>query len=232
MSLVLVAAVGVADDLRALLHGLVDGRGEVGVLVGVGLDEQDLAVVADRTHALDVERDLAGPAGVGRRQRAGVALLVDHLERLRGLLVQAVLLVEEVQVGPHRRVVEGVDDRDRLRRLAVRVDAVRLGELSGRVATGGAEADPRVGRRQCDVTRLEARGLGGRHLAGDHTHRVAAAVAGRGGRAHPLLHLDLRRAGCTGAVRCRDHRDRQDGCERERRQRRSSFVHSTHRFPL
>ena len=70
---------GVRDRRRAELDGLVLGRIEVGDGRRGGLDEQDLAVLADGVCRLDVEGDLERPARVlDRGQRA--AALIHLLE--------------------------------------------------------------------------------------------------------------------------------------------------------
>ena len=78
------AAVAVGDgDHAGLLRGGVHRGAEVGDRGALGLDDQDLAVRADRGHGVDVEGLLAGPAGVEARQ-AGAAVLVDDRQAAAG----------------------------------------------------------------------------------------------------------------------------------------------------
>src|SRR6185369_9833013 len=59
----LVAAVAVADRVRAERGRGVDGGVEIGVEVRVRLDQQDVAVRADGADHVEVERDLEPPVG-------------------------------------------------------------------------------------------------------------------------------------------------------------------------
>ena len=92
-------------------------RFEVGRFFGFRLHEQDVTVLADGVGRLDVDRDLFRPAGIRRRQRRRFTVLVDlrqtrfarcARQQFEGLAV----LLEVLFDG---RVVEGIDDRDRLR---------------------------------------------------------------------------------------------------------------------
>ena len=108
--------VGVADLGRAETRCSVDGRAEIAEFFAFGLDQEDPATGADRMRHLHVDRDLAVPFALFARQRRGVAGLV-HLAKAavgRGARRQAELLVIDRQVGFGGRVVERVDERDRL----------------------------------------------------------------------------------------------------------------------
>ena len=110
----LAAAIAVADRGGAE-HGFVHCGAEVGEAVRVRLDEQDLAVRADRGDHLDVEIDLLPPPGVGRRRRRASSL-VDFRETAvrRGAGRQAELAAVSGEIGCGVRIVVSVDDRDRL----------------------------------------------------------------------------------------------------------------------
>src|SRR5262249_48648462 len=81
---VLGGAVAVGDGVGAHRGGRVDGGAQVGHGGAVGLDQEDLAAGAGGAHHVEIERDLAGPAGVGLGERAGLAVLVDLLEAAVG----------------------------------------------------------------------------------------------------------------------------------------------------
>ena len=145
---VLAASPGVRDDVGAELHRLVLGRVEIAVAVGVGLDQHDVAVLADLVNGLDVQRDLQRPAGVGRRKRA-TAGLVDDLEAARraggrgtagaalGGIRDRVGAVVVLEIAEHRRIVVGVDDRHRLDGRGGRRQVVRAVDLRRRQRARG-----------------------------------------------------------------------------------------------
>ena len=123
---------------------------------GVGLDEQDVAALADGVRGLDVERDLETPAGglfgfflfwrrclravsssasaCGNGSGEASPVLVDLREAaVAGRACrQAEFFVVVVQVGFGGGVVVGVDDRDRLRRRGARGERVGAVQVLGR----------------------------------------------------------------------------------------------------
>ena len=126
---------------------------EVADLGAVRLDQDDVAVRADRGHHVQVQGLLLVPAGLARcaRQRAGQAILVDLAETAagHGARGQVVLGAVQPQVRCGVRVVEGVHDRDRLapagRGRGLR-QAVRALQIGGPVAGRDAVPDQaRVG---------------------------------------------------------------------------------------
>ena len=193
--------VGVGDLVGAERHRLVGRRRQVGVAFGVGLDQQDLAVLAHAAHRLHVEADLNRPAaGVRPRKLAGAA----GLAHLREAAVpgrarrQPVVGVERGEVLFDLRVVEGIHDRHRLtgagggRREGVRAGQVRRGQTA-RGALRACTGPEHVGQRP------------GLALAGRRElQRQAAGAPGAGDVAQPA-HLRVTRLGLfAGAVRgCR-----------------------------
>ena len=112
---VFTAAVRVGDHGRAQPDRRVDGGTEVGQGTRARLDEEDLAIGADGTRHVQVERDLLRPAAIGPRGFRP-ATLVDLSEaavrrRARG---DTVLLAVDVDVVLRVRIVIRIDDRDRL----------------------------------------------------------------------------------------------------------------------
>ena len=150
------------DGHARLTAGEVDGGQQVRAGIVVGLDQEDVGPRRDGVGPLDVERDLGGPAAVGGR-RAAPAPLVDFGE---GRVGQSELHVELVQVVGDVRVVEGVDDGDRLTATvadhAVEADVVEpiaVADLGGRVAArpGAAQRLDAVGGVERQVGRVEDR---------------------------------------------------------------------------
>src|SRR4029077_2368419 len=111
---VLRTAPAIGDELGAERDGLVLGRVQIGVGRRRRLDQDDVAVRADRRDHVDVERLFASPAGVVRWQRAGRAVLVDLAEAAvrDGTGGQAPLAAVSSQVRGGIRVVHRVYDRD------------------------------------------------------------------------------------------------------------------------
>src|SRR5262249_30684335 len=142
----------------------------------VRLDEEELAVRARGRRHVEVERDLAGPAVVSRRQRARVAVLVHLLEAAvrGGARRQAVLRAVDREVGLGLRVVERVDYRDRL-----------AGAAGGRDLVGADEVGRAEAARRREVLDLA--------VGRDADARVAGQLAALRRRAHRLVRelLDL-----------------------------------------
>jgi hypothetical protein len=147
---------------RAAVHR----RREVRERVGGRLDQQGVAVGADRRDHVEVEGDLLGPADVGRGQRRRGAVLAHLAEAAigRGAGRQAELRAVLGKVGLGVGVVERVDDGDRL------------------AAAGGGGREPAIKRyltypsvQREDRYRLEA-------SAGCQTPDVVGYGAASGGR--------------------------------------------------
>ncbi len=141
------SAVAVRDGRCALRDRLVDGGAEIRVGRAGRLDEQDVAQRADRRDHLDVEHDLACPAGIRGGQRARRPVLVDLAEAAvrRRAGRQAELAAVRGQVALRTGIVVGVDDRHRPAGAEARRDVVgavdagrpiaahrRCGALAGR----------------------------------------------------------------------------------------------------
>ena len=107
--------VAVADLRCALRNRLVLRRREVCAFGVVGLHEQDVAIRADRRDHVEIERDLSRPCAVGSGKRFP-ATLVELSEAAVNRLAFAEPVVRAVnrEVGFRLRIVERVDDRDRL----------------------------------------------------------------------------------------------------------------------
>src|SRR5262249_51709696 len=151
------AAVAVRDHGRAERDRRVDRRAEAVHVRRRRLDEEDLALRADRRRHLDVERDLAGPALVGGRQRARLPRLVHLLEAAVGRRArrQAVLRAVDAEVLLGVRVVHRVDDRDGQAR------ALRLIDLVGGDEIGRPEAARRGVRLDQTLLRRAHAGVAG-----------------------------------------------------------------------
>ena len=85
------------------------------------MDQQDLAVRADRARHIEIERLLLGPASI-RARRVGAAVLVtdDQAAIGDGAGRQAKLAAIDLQIGLGVRIAKGVDDRDNLAGAVVR----------------------------------------------------------------------------------------------------------------
>ena len=183
----LAAAVAVGDLVGAERGSCVDGGFQVGEGVRRGLDEEDLAVLADRVGDLDVERDLERPAAVLARIGAFDAFLVDLAEAaVRGRAFrQPERFAVEGEVGFDRRRVVGVDDRNRLRgrRFGGQlVGAVELGRaVAGRA--GGPERRPAaIGDHAGEAGRGACRDRARAHGAARRRGRLSSGRGGRGRR--------------------------------------------------
>ena len=108
-------AVGVRHDVGAEAHGRVHRPPDVGERRGVSLHQQDVAVRTRRRYGLHVQRDLDTPSRI-RARRRGAAALVDLPEAAvrRGAGWQPPRGAIRGEIRLHLRVVERIDDRDRL----------------------------------------------------------------------------------------------------------------------
>jgi hypothetical protein len=176
----------------------------------VGLDQEDAALGAADAHHVDVERDLAGPPVVGRREAAVAALAHDAEARgaarrggdavLAGALGErgeAELLSVRGEVGDDRRLGARVDDRDdlaggeRRARNVVRLVVLRGPEPGRRPAASAAAARVAVAHRDVDA-RVHARARVGRggegHREGTELARLGVGARDEAAReaAHPV----------------------------------------------
>ena len=177
-------AVGVADLGRAEFHGGVHALREVAEFFGVGLDQEDVAALADRVRHLHVDRDLAGPVAFRFRKRRSRPFLVDLLEAAVFIRArrQAELFAVDREIGFGGRVVEGVDDGDGLRRAGGRFFGQRVQfpqPLRGLEAREGFRAALGRPRRPGGRVRLRR----GPRASDLQAHRKAPRVAGPDRRA-------------------------------------------------
>ncbi len=114
----------VRHELRACADRRVVGSAEVAQAVRVRLDQQDVAVRADRRHHVQVDGLLRGPLHVSWRQRRRLALLVDpgHAPGTSARLARRQAVVGAVggQIRYRLHVVEGIHHRHGLAGAPVR----------------------------------------------------------------------------------------------------------------
>ncbi len=153
---VLDAVPAVADYVRAERHRLVLRFVEVQRFGVFRLDQQDVAFGARRRDHVEVERDLTRPARVRFRIFFCFARLVDLFEapaRFRAFR-HFVSFSIHFQVGVRVRIVERVDDHDRLARAAGFRHVVGGAQVSRREAAAFTAAfelrTDRVARRRRD----------------------------------------------------------------------------------
>src|SRR5712692_10198547 len=94
-------AVAVAHGV-GVLGSVINGGGQVREVVGVGFDQQDVAVGTDGAHHVQVERDLLGPirTGPGRLGAAGLVHLFEAAAGAgAGRQAEEVAVVGQVVLG-------------------------------------------------------------------------------------------------------------------------------------
>ena len=182
-------------DVAGQAGGGVLGGVEAGAAVAGRLDQDDVALGADRGGHVEVERLFEGPVVAGRGlggQRGGRAGLVDLLEARDGGQARGRAVGGQVAGGG--RVVVGVNDRDGA---AGAVGGGGRGQGVGRLQLGGAVAE--AGR---DGVRRDARG---HRVDAVPLKREAGLLAdddhGRGRRG-VKPELAVVRAGCEACAPC------------------------------
>ena len=145
----LASAVAVADDVRTGIDGRVDGRPERCKRGAAGLDQDDVAVRADRRGHVQIERYLLAPTAVCARIRALHAVLIQLLEAAvrPGARRQAVLRAIRAEVGFGVGIVVRIDDPDRLAGAAGGWKRIRRLQIARSVpCNGGGEGVPLAGK--------------------------------------------------------------------------------------
>jgi hypothetical protein len=158
--------------------GALGGRGVLGLgqildAVGLGLDQDDLAVGAHRAGHIEVERGFLSPTQIERGEVFLEALLVVFGEAAVGRRAgrQAVLGAIDVHVGLGVRIAPGVDDGHGGLRAALSGDVVGRGQVGRTVAPG----------RGVVLHRLE-QGMSG--AVGDDVGKAAGLAVGDQARAN------------------------------------------------
>src|SRR5258708_39336041 len=110
------ATIAIAHSVSSQLYCCIDRDAKVLEVVVVGLDQQDMAVRANSTHHIEVQRDLRGPTGIGGWIVTLLALLIHFLEAaIAGSACgKAESRTVDAKIGLSIRIIESIDNANRL----------------------------------------------------------------------------------------------------------------------